>query len=193
MCPAKEKPTFETSLERLGAKKAFDTLVGDGVAPRLLRSWLWTIMVSPDDYQTRNNRRGEALQLARRARALASRIERASQPPALPLVATAPEIEEMVELPRRLRKYARVWEKNLSMRIPRGASQQSETIVGLLDIVKTSTGRCHYEEVADLLNGISRRKKHGRMRWDVTNLKQLHYRAKKRMAKALKGFSDGRR
>jgi hypothetical protein len=94
-------------------------------------------------------------------------------------MATASELQQMLDLPRILREYASVWTALLSLPRTRGGSQQTDEIAALLEIVKSFTGRYHYREVADLLDVMT-----GTC-WDELKLKQLHYRAKKRLNRVL--------
>ena len=185
--------TFEESLRIPGAKKAFDTLVEDKVDPRLLKSWMLQIARLPDEDTKEKQDRRKAGQLAQRAKGLAKEIERATESHPVLLMITGPELEEMLGLPKMLRRYANVWETCLSVFKGRHASSQSYAIAGLLDIVKSSTGRYHFKEVADLLNAmdLAFRRSRGGPRWDATNLKQLQFRATKRTAKLNKGLIAG--
>jgi hypothetical protein len=171
--------TFEERLKTSQVKKAFDTLVKDNVNPILLEHWLRTIAASRDKYVRRNEPRREVRRLAYRAKKLASEIERATQSPPILLMATSSEIQLMLELPKVLREYAIVWTALLSLPRSRGASPRTEEIAALLEIVKSLAGRYHYREVADLLDVMTS------TRWDELKLKQLHYRAKKRLNRVL--------
>jgi len=175
--------TFEQSLEDPEVKKALDALAQRKMDPERLKYWLREIETAADKYPASRDDRRKARQLASKAKSLAHAIERASETHPISLMATGPETWEMLALPGRLRMYANMWETNLSMPTVRGAGPRSEQIVGLLHMVKWHTGTYHYSEVADLLNAmeVAVGRKGSGPRWDATSLKQLQYRARKRL------------
>jgi hypothetical protein len=202
MSSADEKQTgltFELSLQKFGAKRAFDTLVKGKVDPKLLEFWLRYIGSAPEKYGKRKADKRRAVQLARSAKSLANKIEHAAEAPPVFFMGTATELLAMRALeqmlPEPLRKYATCWENIISWekrvsrrRSPGVQSPRTERIAALLEIVKERTRSYHYPEVADLLNVMDMafgRSKHG-LHWNERKLAQLQYRARKRMAKVLK-------
>jgi hypothetical protein len=191
--------TVEKVLQMFGAKKAFDTLVRKKVDPNLLGYWLRDIAAAPDKYGKSDENKRRAAPLARYARSLADKIERAAKSPPISFTGRATELSAMLELQRRLpdclREYATCWEKlidfqnRMSRRRPRGPqSPRTDRIAALLEIVRECTGTYHYKEVADLLNVFDSayRRNKGGTDWDERNLGQLQHRARNRMAKVLK-------
>jgi len=179
----------EKILQQQGAKKAFDRLVEDELDQGLLEYWLCSIASSLDTIRARPYNRRRAASLVKKTRKLATEIERESHSSSIPLTGRGSDIEGMLMLPKILRTYANFLETNLSMRVSGNVSPRTEQIDALLEIVKQMTGRYHYEEVADLLNAVdtaSGRGEDGPL-WDVTNLKQRQYLARKRLARVLEG------
>jgi hypothetical protein len=201
MSPGKKQSalTYEKVLQTFGVKRAFDALVKRKVDPKALKFWLRYIASAPERYGKQKEDKGRAKRLARSAKSLANKIERARESPPMLFTGRATELSAMLELghrlPKCLREYAACWENviswenRMSRRRPRGVhSPRTDRIAALLEIVKQCAGSYHYPEVADLLNVIDMafgRSEHG-LHWTERNLAQLQYRARKQMAKALK-------
>ena len=192
--------TYEKVLQTFGVKRAFDTLVRKKVDPEFLKYWLHDIAIAPDKYGKRKDDKRKADQLVRSARNLATKIERAAKSPPMSFVGSRADLDAMLALriellPGRLRGYASYWEKLIdwenrtSRRRPRGPqSPRTDRIWALLEIIRECTGSYHYREVADLLNVMDMAYRRGKLdtHWDAENRSQLNYRARNRMAKALK-------
>lgn len=177
--------TLKKILKQPDARSTFDKLVEDKLDERLLEYWLRYIAGSSDTTKARRFERRKVSSLVKKVRKLATEIEQESQTPAIPFIGRGPDIERIVALPKRLRTYADSLETSLSIRVSGNVSSRSEGIAALLEIVKEVTGRYHYEEVAVLLNAVdiaSGRGEDGPL-WDVTNLKQRQYLARKRLSK----------
>jgi hypothetical protein len=197
-----EKPsnlTSEDVFQMFGVKRAFDRLVREKVDPELLHHWLRDVANAPDKYAKRTENKRRAAQLARNARSLANEIGRAAASPPMSFMGAATDLNAMLELerrlPERLLEYAACWENlidwedRISRQRPRGPQNpRTDRIWALLEIVKECTGSYHYPEVADLLNVMDMAYHRGNRgtHWNETNLAQLQYRARNRMAKVLK-------
>ncbi len=180
--------TLKKILEQPDARRTFDRLVVENkLDERFLEYWLCYIAGSSDTTKARRVDRRRVSSLAMKARKLATEIERASQSPAIPFIGSGSDVERIVALPKNLRAYADCLETSVSMCVSCNVSSRSEGIATLLEIVKEVTGRYHYEELTVLLNAVdiaSGRGEHGPL-WDVTNLKQRQYLARKRLARAI--------
>jgi hypothetical protein len=190
--------TFEQGLERHGAKRSFDTLVGEKLNAALLESLLRDTATALDTYGTRREDKRKAARLARHAKSLANEIEQAGEAPPVFFMGTPTELMAMraleQTLPEPLRKYAAswenviAWENRISGRRPHGPqSPRTDRVAALLEIVNECTGTYHYREVADVLNvmDIVLGRSDG-SHWNEEQLTQLQYRARNRMAKVRK-------
>ena len=176
--------TFDEALIELSAKKSWDTLIREGVDPTLLRFWLRDIADSPDRYGRKSEDKRKALHLAQASRKLATEIERSVQTPPILFFGAPSDLQTMLSLPKSLRAYASYWEKLLSLRWPRGTTTpRTDRAAALLEIIKKRTGTYRYQEVADVLNAMDATS-YGidyKPRWDVSSLRQLIFRAGRRL------------
>lgn len=179
--------TLKKILAQPEAKETFDRLVEEKLTQKLLEYWLCSIACLSDKARAKRFDRRRAASLVKKARKLATEIDRDFQFPAIPFIGLGTDLEEILTLPRILRTYASCIDKSLSMHGSGSISPRSEEIAALLEIIKEETGRYHYEEVTVLLNAVdaaSGRGEDGPF-WDVTNLKQRQYLARKRLARTL--------
>jgi hypothetical protein len=182
----RHKMSLKKILKDPEAKEAFDKLVKAKAKRPELRFWLLYIAALPDRKPSAHQDRRKALELARKARSLAADIEEAQERPPLSIfMPVGLTISKLPMLPAVLRDYARSWDETLSLRGPRDASPQSEAIAALVDYVKFHTGKDHYAEVVELLNAtdLALYPANTGPRWDISNLKQLVFRARRRHAK----------
>jgi len=188
----KDWATLKEILKYKSAEEAFDKLVEHKADARVLENWLYTLAALRKEIPSggRAIERRKVAALARRAIILGHQIERAIQSPAtLPRMFTGDELNFVINLPRLLREYARIWEEAHSVSFlfpPARDNSRTRAITSFCCMVKGTTGRYHYNEVVSLLNAIEA--VHGSNktdpRWDVANLKQLMYRATVKPAKS---------
>jgi hypothetical protein len=189
----KDSATLEKILNYEGAREAFDKLVEDRADPRLLERWLSTIAALPKAIQHRSIGRRELGSLRSKVSSLVSQIELANQSARVfgelfPFVTSKaladPQdpLSHLIRLPILLREYARILDVVCSKSpLPtRRFSPRNQAIGFLLYVIKESTRRYHYEEVAVLLNAADNAGRNGddggEARWDPSILKQRVYR-----------------
>jgi hypothetical protein len=184
--------TFETALQTLGVRRAFDTLVRKKIDRELLEYWLRNIADAPDKYGHEPNDKRRATQLVRHANRLADEIERARNAPPIPIRGRWSDFQSLPTLestlPGMLRTYASCWDhicnwKGLVQTGPK--SPRTDKIWVLLDIVKKCTRRYHYREIADLINvlDLALRPGKGDKPLTVEDLTQLQFRGNLKMKK----------
>ncbi|HEY2123507.1 MAG TPA: hypothetical protein VGH07_07920 [Chthoniobacterales bacterium] len=189
--------TFERALRRLAVNNSWDTLVRglveEEVDPALLEFWLRDIIRSSDRLRSKNRDRRRASRLVKSAKKLAKELELAIKSPPLAFFGSSSDIQVMLSLPPSLPgnliEYARVWEKLLSIRWPTGTtSERTDKIWAMLGIINEVTSAYHYSEVADVLNAMDMAMNGAEagQGWNAMSLKQLQYRARKRMKPLLK-------
>jgi hypothetical protein len=195
----KRKNTLDKILKGEHAKRAFNTLVGDKIDANQLKSLLWMVAALPKKKQpwVLAPRRRELDRLRKKTLDLASQIKLANRysGPFMELfqfVTTKaladPEdpFSNLMRLPRLLRKYARILDIVRSKSLPpkNQPSPQNQAIDILLRVIRESTGKSHYEEIAVLLNAVDQAIGYiDEHRWDAGDLAIRAYREREHVKK----------
>lgn len=171
------------------ASEAFESLETKGCEPQLIDGYLRRIAAYPNQSFAPGFLRGQSLyrinrklrELSRQIRSLAKDIDEMRRHPAnwdrFVQAQSATVHAELRRIAARLSKAARIHARKLN--------PHREAILDLLDSVRTTTGRYHYSEVADLINAavyryaLVHRKVLPDFACDVDGLKAMMQRQKK--------------